>query len=94
MLVQYGMWELIFERIIIKEMLNSPGNNRCLQYLIDVKSPMHIESEHLIYEGLQLSTEVGRDGWVLAFAYFHAEEVDVAAVEGGLQGTELVEHDT
>ena len=46
------MREFFFEAVIIEEGFDTTRDDRRLEYLIDIRSAMHIHCEHLRYEGL------------------------------------------
>lgn len=58
--VEDGMRKLLFEAVLIQELLNSPCNDWLLKNLIYIRSSVNVHGEHLRNESFELTTEMSR----------------------------------
>ena len=60
LLMQNSVRKLFFKAVIIQELLDPPGNDCLFQYIIDVGPSMHVHSQQLRDQGLEVSAKMRR----------------------------------
>lgn len=86
------MGELLFEDVLLQELLDSVREERLPQNLIDRGSPPGIDRQHLVDQVPQFGAEVSRNRPELASDDVHSQEVHIQSFERRLQSAHLVQH--
>ena len=93
-LVHDGMAELVFESILLQELLDPHSNERNSQHLIDSGPPVHIDRQHLGHQVPEFAREMHRYGIELSSNNMHGQKMHIDSFEWRLERTHLIEHDT
>jgi hypothetical protein len=84
MLVKYSVRKLILENIFIEERFDSSGNYGSFEDLIDVRSSLYINSQHLTHKCLKFSAKMRGEWGILTLYNLYSKEMNVTSIEGWL----------